>query len=395
MIRYRDSKNLKRKLITMHNGETEYSLNCASIGGKYYLKDKECFFDPLYGNWCLIEKHYDHETKQQVNSKRHLIYGIVDVDENGNFVMGHFSQNVTKNVRCIYVSDEQEFRDSQRGIVDGRCIDSSLLDKNKFLEAIGDDIFVEKRLKKYVSEVSYDKHRVYKNLVNNYIYEESKQLDSVISTYHNNSFKIEMPIAKMADLLGDLSWGCEIETVSGKLPNRFLYKYGLVICKDGSIDYTPEYVTIPMKGAKGLQAIKNTFIELQKRTTTSSNCSLHYHFGNTSTKREYIVKIFKLFYMIQDDLYKMLPGYKVKWQGIKRNDYCRRLPDLVSNYNGGDYKEYIRTQYIKIEKFIYGDLNPSGEFFRHGNNNPWGENKWNIKTRLEKRPYRVIYIELK
>lgn len=372
---YNENPNLKYIKIKTHNGKIEYKIHCVLIGKKYYVKDIDCF--KRNDSWSIADKmFYDYELKKEVSSTHGLIEGIVNVNIIDNsFTMGFFTPNISKNVDCIYVYGG--------ALKQSICISADIFLKNtNFVESLHDNMFFSKESLKINSFSNHFRRTTrYTNLSENYVYEQSDILENVTNSFNKNNMVIEPNIKKLGSVFEDLTFGCEIELSSGKLPERFLYSNGLVLCKDGSINYTPEYVTIPLNGAKGIQSIKNTFLELNKRAITNKDCSLHYHFGNINTSREYIVKLFKTFYMLQNDILKMLPDYKVNWENVKKNDYCAKLPNLVSKYEGGDYKDYIRTQYIKIEKFIYGGRNPGEDFNRHGNINPWGQHKWNIKTR--------------
>lgn len=195
---------------------------------------------------------------------------------------------------------------------------------------------------------------------------------------------IERSTLRVSKLLGDISFGCESETECGILPHTIKNQLGVVICKDGSIEYSPEYVTVPYSGAKGLQSLKNFFTELETRCTTNHKCSLHYHFGNTRKDREYVLALYKLFHDIQGELFRMLPYYKKYYKGYKKQNYTKPLVNIIPIYdkNGNEsYKSYINKTYMELFKYLNSGLPASADYNRKNHHHSQGNTKWNISTR--------------
>ena len=74
-------------------------------------------------------------------------------------------------------------------------------------------------------------------------------------------------VQNLSLLFKDLTFGLEFETTNGIIPSSKLNCLPLLPLRDGSINGL-EYVTIPLQGVKGLQAVVDSAIELNKRTTT-------------------------------------------------------------------------------------------------------------------------------
>ena len=85
--------------------------------------------------------------------------------------------------------------------------------------------------------------------------------------------------SSLDNLLKDLSFGLEFETVSGIIPNYKLNSLPLIPLRDGSIRGL-EYATIPLQGKLGIQALIDSVKELKKRTKYDETCSLHLHKGS-------------------------------------------------------------------------------------------------------------------
>lgn len=177
----------------------------------------------------------------------------------------------------------------------------------------------------------------------------------------------------------------EIETKLGNLPSYYQSQLGIIICKDGSIGYTPEFVTVPYSGAKGLNSLHKLFTELNKRCTTDHNCSLHYHIGTIRKDREFLIALWILYSHIQNDLHAMLPYYKTNPSGVKSKNYCEFLnKNMFDNYLGDSkltHQEKVNASYHALYNWILEGTNPSKTFNRKSRKHPNGSQKWNLHSR--------------
>jgi hypothetical protein len=139
------------------------------------------------------------------------------------------------------------------------------------------------------------------------------------------------------------TFGVELETATGALPNYLEPQFNLICEKDGSVfsddsnktqenKYGAEYVTGVLKGDNGLFTLKRILEEIQKRCTINTTCGLHVHIGDIPNSKHFTISLFKLATMVQKDLFKMLPKSRLN------NEYCRLLPSNL-NFNFNSVKD--------------------------------------------------------
>lgn len=376
---YADDSSLKLLTVTTKFHGREYKSNCIKIDDYYYVKNKDVFF--VDGGWSLEnDTYYDHEKKVKVKNKRSLLYGIVELPYDKEPVMGYFTPNAYNNCD-VYI---------QR---DKRCIfiNADLLKNNKdYIEDISNGSY--HRVKNYSnSELLLMKSRrvgvSHANNVYN-IVDNMSQLHRMVHLHNDSDITIDKDIKYAANYIKDYTFGAELETINGALPNHLCNRYGIIICKDGSIrdvngNYPPEYVTIPLSGAKGLQTLRNVAEEIQKRSDISNRCSLHLHIGGFKIDRLFMVALYKLCFSIQKDVFRMFPHYKndeVKYAGKEKN-YCKKLPNIMSSYKKGDFNLFTNSAYQDLYCFLTGGRKFDKDYNYEKKKNPWGGNKWDIKSR--------------
>lgn len=371
---YSQNPTLALTKVTDIRGNIEYLANCKKFTDGYYVKN----IDLDYDNNVWVKKQagiLDHETKKYVASNYNLIFGIVEVDSNGNELKGYFTPNIYTN--CIVLS----------GGDSSVCIDYKILSKKYYAELINEGRFISLKdittssIRSINNKISNYSHCPYNIEDNTDIFNRQKEI------YKNSNIKIDSDIKFGSKYIKDITFGCEFETISGNLPEHFRNQYGIIICKDGSIRngegaYPPEYVTVPLQDAKGLQTLRNVSAEIAERSKIDIGCSYHLHIGNVAKDRLSFVALFKLCTKIQDDVFKMFPYYKTDPTGIKNKNYCKKLPLLLGNFNvTNDFNKYVNDTYVDIYSFLTGGQRPNIDNNRKVKINPWGEGKWNIKTR--------------
>ena len=373
IIYYKDNPNLNLLTVTTINGETEYRQNCRKIKHDYYIKNKDCFI--VNGVWYRVNSGlivFDHYKKEWVMKNANLKKGIVSIDENNVPVIGFFTEDLTQNVK-VYYNDEIIPGVSEEAV-------SSL-----FRERLSDGIFYDK------NRHSASFFTTIKNVVNNKekgynIEDNAAEFEQKKMVYANHTPNIPLAVFKYAKYLEDTSFGCEIEAIHGYLPDNVLYRTGTVICRDGSLhakdgSQGPEYTTIPMQGAKGVQSLIDLAREISKRNIIDHQCSLHLHLGNLPTTRLFIVSLYKLSMMIQDDLFKMFPYYKndePRYAGKDKN-YCAKLQPMMyfgsNNKTKEAYERYVDDYYLRIFTYLSNNTYPSSSCNRkigaHPRNHKW------------------------
>lgn len=387
-------------MVTTVDGTTEYFKNCKKIDGDFYRMNDQCFLigDKWYPTTSTAIV-YDHEKKEYVLRKgQHLLHGVVDFVDN-NFVFGDFSPNIYFNCRIGIISD--------RGRDEHYCMSYKIPRDLGYVEHISEALWASReylvnpiskkdlgylpsRASKYVDLAfncgqDFTNAKQYSFDKNSYNAEESNEFEKRIEEYNAFDTPLTKDVRRAGRFLGDITFGVEAEAKRGMLPDYLMAQLGVIICKDGSIQYSPEFVSVPYSGAKGLQSLKNLFIELNKRCTTDSTCSLHYHIGTIRKDREFLVAIFKLYSDIQNELHAMLPYYKTNPEGIKKKNYCQFLnKEIVTkelSKKTNDYKTKINNSYNNIFTWLMEGRYPDGDFNRTTMRHPNGTQKWGFNNR--------------
>jgi hypothetical protein len=239
-------------------------------------------------------------------------------------------------------------------------ISNTLLEENK------SNSYLAKLLKKEISFIN----------THGYPYslaEHSKQtINTLIESVRTSlSDKVSENQKKLYKLMSPLSFGVELETTGGFIPDRTIWETGFVPLKDGSIK-GHEYVSIPYMNEIGIKALSEMANVALRNCSIDKFCSLHVHIGNFKfTKRE-ISAFYTLCYRVQQEVFDFVPPYKrdetyfaSKQQGNgKAKDHCKPLRGLnLSSTLSEDEK------YEKIANFVI----PPG----HNDE----ANKWNKKSR--------------
>lgn len=375
---YKQNSALVLAVVTTVDGETEYRINCKRINGVWYVKNKHLQF--VNDEWVLKSNLvFDHELQKEMpKDNPDMVQGAVSFSKDGDIILGYFTRNPYNN--CII---------SSRQYGEVVCIDYSIIPSRFYVENISTGYYID------IRNLSVDKVRqlgtkqlVLNNANHSYnIEDNAASFDQAVKLYKNSEFPVDIDIRLASRFLGDVTFGAELETINGTLPQHLLNKYGIIICKDGSIRnrdgaYPPEYVTVPLSGAKGVQTLRNVAHEIGKRSDININCSYHLHMGNLNVDRMFIVTMFKLCTKIQDDVFAMFPYYKTNPNGIKEKNYCKKLPQNITNvYEKGDINTFINDTYTDIFSFLSGGIKCDDTFNRNNRRSPWPEGKWNIKTR--------------
>lgn len=378
IIYYNDNPNLRLVKVVTHCGKTEYLKNCKKLeDGFYYVKGVD--LKPVGDKWVRIhplKEVYDHELKKQ-NSAEGLIFGIVDILPDGKEALGYYSPNLYKNGKLL---------DKKAG-VEVQVLDVAALPANLYVECVANGVYYRRQeLTREQIKGMQDKERFVNFHNQPYCAEDSPKLfKQAIDLYKNSDIKVDKDLKYLSRYLNGITFGAEIETINGTLPPHLLAKYGIIICKDGSIRngayYPPEYVTVPLSGAKGLQVLRDIPVEIAKRSDINVQCSYHLHLGGIEITRLFIVALYKLCCKIQGDVFKMFPGYKIHYKNIKEKNYCKQLPKLLTDFGSRNFNDYVNRCFTDIYSFLTGGKVFDIDFNRKNKNNPWGANKWQCETR--------------
>jgi hypothetical protein len=245
---------------------------------------------------------------------------------------------------------------------------------------IDDTVVIDFSLQEFLTPTTADsiikevKGYLYKSIHNdidfiksNYGYPYSiSEMSGSLKGLYKSSVKTEASPRheKLASFL-PFSFGVELETQSGLVPLRTLFKNDFVFLRDGSIKGL-EYTSLPLKGATGLAKLEDFCSKLNKVATIDELCSLHIHLGETNLNEEQIVALYKTIYQTQQELFDFVPNYKraAKYFAKKQDykDHCKPLKSL-GIYNTSD----VHEMYAAIIDFVTNK----------GNDEMLGAQKWN------------------
>lgn len=234
---------------------------------------------------------------------------------------------------------------------------------------------------------------VEKRFKESFPYNSQGHTETVTKTFEANYKPLyNKNVLDISKLMKDLSFGLEFETTKGIIPNAKAKALPLLPLRDGSIEGL-EYVTVPLTGSLGLQALVDSVEELGKRTTYDSSCSLHIHIGNIPRTPEFTLALFKLYSVFSDEIYRMFPHYKKDNLGVKRKNYSEpyNLINLLGRMdNKISSKDEVTRNFSVLFDYL-AEVNATGmNFARYANKlenvenhprDPGGEAKWNIHHR--------------
>lgn len=371
---------MSKKLITTINNEELPISHCRKYDKKYY-KIGDINIENSGDCYKIDDKFYRIETGQIVFNhtenkycikNNNLLFGLIKGNEKGYF---------TNNINKIKIIDET-----------GSwiwAINEEILQNNfSYRERIstGEYIHISQATAKELNQIKVP-NKDYKFSLP---YDSKGITDKHLEIYNNlYDSKISPSIDDFSKLLGDLTFGLEFETIAGFLPPRITNKLGLIPLRDGSIQGL-EYVTVPFKGAKGLQTVVDISNELNKRTAFDYKCSLHLHLGGIPRTPEFILAFFRTTLFIQDELFSLFPIYKKYNLGIKNKNYSKPYPvyKLVSKMNPVINDGNVKANFGVLFDYLVGE---QGSFYHNYNLNlnnvkshpkdPSGNQKWNISTR--------------
>jgi hypothetical protein len=132
------------------------------------------------------------------------------------------------------------------------------------------------------------------------------------------------------------TYGVEIETSHGMLPNKLAEKYGTSIVGDRSIG-SGEYVTAPLQGDIGLEILEGLCGALSQHTYVDNRCGIHVHTKGESEfdGRHFATNAIKLGYQVEPELYASCPPSRAPQ--LKHCHSIMRYKDI----NESNWKQYL------------------------------------------------------
>lgn len=383
---------MKQELVTTISGDTKEKSKCRKMKGDYYFigdsnheNSGDCYF--INGRYYKQNTGYiifDHSLQTYVTKsdfKMNYNYiiddGIVGFRDDNSPIFGSFSYKDIDSLIKINIEGHIYYTFNQK------IVDDCFL----YLENLEDGIYYNRYTLdtyKFFTPVNCDRN--YKNSLpytcDNEIKKVKKIYDSNYEPIYHNLLKEDIDFTK------GLSFGLEFETTLGSIPKRIANNIGLIPLRDGSISGL-EYVTIPLSENKGIQTVLDILDVLQKRTDFDSDCSLHLHVGNLPRTESFFLAVYKILFLLQDDIYSMFPFHKKENYGIKRKNYTKPLPYnntmlLFDPIIKGE--KDIKKNFSILYKFLsmnqsYSDVGSDINNIEYHPSDPRGNGKWNIRTR--------------
>lgn len=381
---YKDNPNLGRKVVTTSSGEKEYLFNCKNIKEEYHAMNVDCFWIESKKQWYriksgLIEK--DNETGNwmlKTDIEKLCVHGVIGFKEDKSPIIGYFTPNPYNN--CIVHIPGYVWP----------ALNTDILIENGYAEDFSTGKWY---IKKSIAALQTPRNEIDHTKKGYNLEDNVAEFLSKTALYNNYKQNFSKDVRRYGKMLGDITFGLEIECDKGYLPDHIQNRLGVVICRDGSLHADggdkigPEFVTIPLAGAKGLQTIVDLSKELSKRTSIGLHCSLHIHFGNIPTTRMFLVSLYRLASKIQNELFTMFPFYKTNPEGVKAGkNYCQKLPTLSiyaaeESFTKEDFAEYINSNYKKLFSWLGEGYTPDKTFNRKLKKHPAGSAKWSWHKR--------------
>jgi len=379
--------------VTTVNNKKELLENCRLIDKQYYLIGNVKIENSgdvynINGRYIRFNTNrlvYNHSVNEYQLKNDSLVNGIIKFDKEEP-IFGYFTLNYLKCIQVI-LKDKKCFW----------CINENVFNLN-YREELSTGIFYHISLKPcFALNLIKKVDRQYKESLN---YDSKDILEHYMKNYDENYKPVITPaVEKFSPIIEDLTFGLEFETTKGIIPNNKLSILPLIPLRDGSIEGL-EYVTIPLSGKKGVQAIIDSVIELDKRTEYNNSCSLHYHIGNIPRTPEFILAFYKVISNFQDELFELFPLYKKYNFGVKRKSYSKPFPfNLINSQLEPSIDCTNEAQLNKNFKVLFDYFAEIIPFEAYNYdldkvlNHPLderGQAKWNINTRY----YAVNFIPL-
>lgn len=309
--------------------------------------------------------------------KTTLVQGIIDEEYN----KGYFNKNAP-DIVSVFLNKEP---------ISEYCISRSIAENTGLIEG-------NKNLFYNPLYYSYDdilpRQEVDRNYKNSLSYNFKNVMIEATRSYNSYNIDknklIKYNYNDIGFLFNNYTFGVELETTRGIIPESLYKSLGVRPVRDGSITGL-EYVTIPLTGEKGFCAFIDIVELLNKYTSSDYTCSMHIHIGGVPRSEEFIVAMFKTMFFIQDDIYELFPRYKKNNGGIKRMCYTAPLDKYLMtslNYSNQNHPVKIREDYVKIIHELSGRHSsfrkyvPLEDINNHPSD-PSESSKWYMKERYK------------
>ncbi len=312
------------KLVKDYLGNLIPKNKAHKIMGKYYEENVSCFLmedGQWYRKTSTDKIVYDNYSKKYIlKANSNLINGII----NSKGEMGLFAENDFM-VNLVDVKGKT---------LSKPCLNNEIAQALGYIECLSDGNFYKESLLDEAGKLSMQKKAIpsHERSKSYNLAADPEQWKRLQKIYEQLELKIEPSSHEIAKLIGDYSFGMEMEFINGFIPKRVRHKYGLKSLKDGSLRHDGgegiEVVTVPMEGAKGIQVAREFIREANKRCEVNNLCSVHFHFGKVRRDKLFVLSLYNTMMLIQKELIGYFPYSRVNSIKADGKVYCAPLPDL-------------------------------------------------------------------
>lgn len=327
-------------LVETINGGSAERNDCIKIAGEFYVKNVDVVsIDNKWYRKTNLKIYYNTIENKYMKVTNNTMSGIVKYHEDDDtFTIGKYEGDF----------DNRYVIKTQNGEL--YCASKELFDSIP-------KIFIKSR-GAYVnlSSVGYLEYRAGADKHSNaYIYEfdrmyNSESLIPIFSSVDNSKHTDDLlsrinKSKKTYDLINKYSFGVEIETGGGVIPQHECIGLGLIPLRDGSIG-GHEYTTIPMVGENGINLLMNQFRSVKEKCFIDKECSMHVHFGNFPVQEDKILRLHRLLYLLQDEIGSIFHERIFNTGSYKASgkDYCKRFSKDFRDFNSL-YKYFGHADY--------------------------------------------------
>lgn len=175
------------------------------------------------------------------------------------------------------------------------------------------------------------------------------------------------------------TFGTEHETICGILPPHLDKELNYEAVHDGSLRKEngdpgdgAEYVSGVLIGDTGFLQEKKLTNQMTTRCKVDKKCGLHVHIGGVTFNKATVVSSYKMFKMIEKELFEMMPPSR------RDNQYCRELNNINLKFtekdflNSLEYEMLIDDYYNKIVNFVSSTEEGTSRVINKKKNHPKG-----------------------
>ena len=349
---------IKNKKIKLKNGKSILLENAVKLGDYYYEKDVDVIF--YKGNWV---KKLPHFIKCSITGEYEIItnlnYGVVDY-VNEKIIIGPYKKEVLKqlpfDLPLFYKGKIDKFSITKNNAILGYNIYNEaiydqdlLLNIPKFNEVLNKITTTDNKLKIKSKEI-LDKLNFAEDLRVGVFVKDLKDTEHIPTPKYRKFNQKKTQLKSNSYALTDgykYTFGVELETTSGILPEHAAHGLNAECMRDGSIS-SGEYVTGVLSGDDGIQQLNKLMYEVNRRCTFDNTCGLHIHIGSADFTKKFTVAAFCLSQIIKKELFSIVNPSR------RNNRYCTDIPNTLNKvtYKNILDDDFVQECYLNIFEFL-------------------------------------------